>query len=44
MLNYETSMLDAIIYVCGVSFVFFIIPTLVMFAITEVITKRIERR
>ena len=44
MLNYETNLLDAIIYVSGVAFVFFMIPTLVMFALTTWITNKIERK
>jgi len=39
---YPSNLLDAVIYIAGVSFVFFMIPTALMFGLTELICKRIE--
>ena len=41
---YPSNLLDAVVYVAGVSFVFFMIPSLLIFGLTELICKRIEGR
>ena len=36
------NLLDAVLYVAGVSLVFFMIPSLLMFGLTELVCKKIE--
>ena len=40
---YPSNLLEGIIYIAGVSFVFFMIPSVLMFALTELICRRIEK-
>lgn len=39
---YPSNLLDAVIYIAGVSLVFFMIPTALVFGLTELICKKIE--
>jgi len=38
-----TTLLEGIIYIAGVSFVFFAIPSLALFGLTEWLCRRIEK-
>lgn len=40
---YPSNLLEGMIYVAGISFLFFTIPTLVMFALTQYVCDRIEK-